>query len=26
MKRSEINKLQKKAVEFFQKQNFYLPK
>ena len=26
MKRSEINKLQKKAVEFFQKHNFYLPK
>ena len=26
MKRSEINRLQKKAVDFFQRQKFYLPK
>jgi len=26
MKRSEINRLQKEAVDFFRKQNFYLPK
>ena len=26
MKRSEINRLQKDAIDFFRKQNFYLPK